>query len=154
MARKKTSVKLKPELALCSEIMVGIFDRIYKGSDLAEYQCTDDYYIKVSPRLAEHLYDHSYLELENEDPDDREGWIKKCTGQIVYFSRNGLPVSEEDLLTEDMIGHGSDWDYWAWTETTPSYLYWWVDQTTQDSVMFDDYHWRLFMHSLGLGEDE
>lgn len=150
MAKKKRTVKLTPELALCSEIMVGIFDRIYKDSDHAEYHCTDDYYIKVSPRLAEHLYDHSSLELENEDNDDREGWIKKCTGQIIYFSHNNLPVSEEELLAEETIGGGSEWDFWAWNETTPSYLYWWADETTQDSIMFDDYHWCLFLKSLGL----
>ena len=150
MARKKKSITLTPELALCSDIMVNMFERIYKNSDLAEYQCSDDYYIKVSPRLAEHLYDHSYLELDNEDSDDREGWIKKCTGQIVYFSHHGLPLTEDMLMSEDVIGSGSDWDCYAWSETTPSYLYWWADQTTQDSIMFSDYHWRLFLQAFGL----
>lgn len=143
--------RISPELELCSKIMVDMFVGMYKNSYSEEYECTDDYYHKVSPRLAEHLYDHSHIEVDCKNPDNREEWIKECTGQILYISHNDLPVTEEELLEEDVAGSGSKWDVLLWRDYTPSYFYCWIDKIlTGSSVMLERRQWKTLLQYIGL----
>ena len=149
--KRKKEIKLTPELALCSRIMTDMFDGIFKDTNLADFQCTDDYFHCITPELAEHLYEHCSCDFDSSNDDDKEAWVKDVSGKYIYVSYKDFPVTIERLMQMENIGSNQDWNVLSWGDNIFGDFYWWIDAVVTESIlMFDTYQWKCLLISFGL----